>query len=304
MAERIVELLWMHLRGNLFDRALPENPDALAVLHCRISSLSCFPEEGNGAPCDAPGGRLRFEKQFLGLQQITLLPGEREVRLQGSNMVTVPTDGSWVGCKMPFIFKEMQSGRGHRRIENGLRLDTHVGYAPSEGYAAAVWQKGTLLMMFRSGAWVGSHLVRFRFEENGVEVTHENGTSYRLRCRENIGNWQNCLSQTQVGLDLLFVGLLDWGVAGAAAATVIGQAVSLLFSVEFLRTNRETVGLETGGRLMEIDREILPRLVKLGIPYAVQSAAVNLSMIFVNTLVNQVGVYAASAFGAGTSKEN
>lgn len=110
--------------------------------------------------------------------------------------------------------------------------------------------------------------------------------------------------QLSFGLDLLFAGLLDWGVAGAAAATVIGQAVSLLFSVEFLRTNRETVGLETGGRLMEVDREILPRLVKLGIPYAVQSAAVNLSMIFVNTLVNQIGVYAASAFGAGTSKEN
>ena len=35
-------------------------------------------------------------------------------------------------------------------------------------------------------------------------------------------------------LDLLFTGLLGWGVAGSACATIIGQAVSFLFSLYYL----------------------------------------------------------------------
>ena len=37
----------------------------------------------------------------------------------------------------------------------------------------------------------------------------------------------------------------------------------------------------------------------MGIPFAVQSAAINISMMFVNSLVNTVGVYASAVFGAG-----
>lgn len=100
-------------------------------------------------------------------------------------------------------------------------------------------------------------------------------------------------------LDLLFTGYLGWGVAGAAAATVIGQGISLIFSVTFLRRNREQIGLSEKMRLFSVDKQMLRMLIKLGIPYAVQTAAVNLSMIFVNRLVNSLGVYPSAAFGVG-----
>ena len=100
-------------------------------------------------------------------------------------------------------------------------------------------------------------------------------------------------------LDLLFTGYLGWGVAGAAAATVIGQAISLIFSVSFLYRNREEMGLNQRLGLRQVDRQVMGTLLKLAIPYSIQSAAVNLSMIFVSSLVNGLGVYASAAYGVG-----
>ena len=45
-------------------------------------------------------------------------------------------------------------------------------------------------------------------------------------------------SAVNLVLDLLFTGYLGWGVAGAAAATILGQAVSFLFSLVFLYRRR------------------------------------------------------------------
>lgn len=100
-------------------------------------------------------------------------------------------------------------------------------------------------------------------------------------------------------LDLLFTGYLGWGVAGAAAATVIGQAISLIFSVSFLYKNRAEIGLDQKIGLRSVDRDMMKKLIRLGIPYAIQSAAVNLSMIFVSSLINSLGVFASAAFGVG-----
>ena len=50
-------------------------------------------------------------------------------------------------------------------------------------------------------------------------------------------------------LDLLFTGYLGWGVAGAAWATVIGQAVSFLFSLYYLNRNRFAFGFDFSARL-------------------------------------------------------
>ena len=47
-----------------------------------------------------------------------------------------------------------------------------------------------------------------------------------------------------VVMTLLFVAVLDWGIAGAAWATIIGQAVSFLFSLFYLYRNREAFGFD------------------------------------------------------------
>ncbi len=104
-------------------------------------------------------------------------------------------------------------------------------------------------------------------------------------------------------LDLIAVGVLRMGVAGAALATVTGQAVSLLISVCYLYKNRERFGFDFRRESFRIDRECLGKLVKLGVPFAFQNAAISISMLFVNSFVNSYGVTASATFGTGTRIE-
>ncbi len=100
-------------------------------------------------------------------------------------------------------------------------------------------------------------------------------------------------------LDLLFTGLLGWGVAGAAYATIIGQAVSFLFSLYYLYKKREAFGFDFKKESFKPNRRYAGMIASLGTPMAIQSGFINLSMLFVNSLINVVGVEASATFGVG-----
>ena len=95
-------------------------------------------------------------------------------------------------------------------------------------------------------------------------------------------------------LDFLFTGLFGWGVAGAAWATVIGQAASFLFSVYYLYKNKKAFGFDFRKESFKIDKNYARMIVSLGTPMAIQSGCINLSMLFVNSIINQVGVVASA----------
>lgn len=106
-------------------------------------------------------------------------------------------------------------------------------------------------------------------------------------------------SAVNLVLDILFTGMMGFGVAGAAWATIIGQAVSFLFSVCFLYRNREAFGFDFR-RESFVPRKKYGRMIAaLGTPMAIQSGCINLSMLFVNAMVNNVGVVASATFGVG-----
>ena len=100
-------------------------------------------------------------------------------------------------------------------------------------------------------------------------------------------------------LDYLFTGLLGWGVAGAAWATIIGQAVSFLFSLYFLYKHKEEFGFDFCKDSFRMKKKYVKMIVDLGTPLAIQSGCINLSMLFVNSMVNDVGVVASATFGVG-----
>ena len=106
-------------------------------------------------------------------------------------------------------------------------------------------------------------------------------------------------SAVNLVLDILFTGLLGWGVAGAAWATIIGQAVSFLFSLYFLYRRREAFGFDFRKESFRINRHYAGMIFNLGTPMAIQSGCINLSMMFVNSMVNNVGVVASATFGVG-----
>lgn len=106
-------------------------------------------------------------------------------------------------------------------------------------------------------------------------------------------------SAANLVLDLLFTGLFGWGVAGAALATIIGQAISLVFAICYLYKKREEFGFDFRKESFRLAKKYVKHILSLGTPMAIQSAAINISMLFVNTMINGVGVVASATFGAG-----
>lgn len=103
-------------------------------------------------------------------------------------------------------------------------------------------------------------------------------------------------------LDIVFVIGFRMGAGGAALATVISQAVSVLSCVVFLNRNREQFGLDIRMKdFIRWDKEMLGSLVKLGAPMAIKSASVQVSKLFVNSWINSYGVE-VSAFAGIANK--
>ncbi len=106
-------------------------------------------------------------------------------------------------------------------------------------------------------------------------------------------------SAVNLVLDLLFTGILQWEVAGAAWATIIGQAVSFVFALVYLYKNKEVFGFDFRKESFRISGHYTGMILTLGTPMAIQSGAINISMLFVNSMVNDVSVVASATFGVG-----
>lgn len=96
-----------------------------------------------------------------------------------------------------------------------------------------------------------------------------------------------------VALDLLFVGLFRMGVAGAAAATVISQAISLIACVIYLKKQKFLFDFRLSSFRIVPDKAV--NIFRLGLPGAVQNAIVSGGFLLVSSITNSLGVNAASA---------
>ncbi len=102
---------------------------------------------------------------------------------------------------------------------------------------------------------------------------------------------------TNVALDLLFVPVFGWGAFGAALATVISQAMSVILCIRFMIKNNFNFNFKPSS--FRIDREQLKLIFKIGLPTCVANSVVSFSFMFVTVIVNIVGgVYASAAVGA------
>ena len=102
---------------------------------------------------------------------------------------------------------------------------------------------------------------------------------------------------TNIALDLVFVLLFRWGIAGAAAATLIAQLVSCIFcflrlrKIDFMALHRHHFrpSLSTSARLLS-----------LGCPMALQNIMIAIGGMIIQSVVNGFGV----AFLAGFTATN
>jgi putative MATE family efflux protein len=106
-------------------------------------------------------------------------------------------------------------------------------------------------------------------------------------------------SVINVIVTLVFVAGFGMGVTGAAFATVLGQTISFISALIYLYIKRESFGFDFKPKSFVPDKTKLKPLARLGIPLALQNAAVMVSMLFVNSYVNSYGVIASAVTGVG-----
>lgn len=104
---------------------------------------------------------------------------------------------------------------------------------------------------------------------------------------------------TNILLDLLFVGGLGLGAGGAAAATIIAQAVSCLSAFVYLYRHRKSFVFDFRSQSFRIIGTRLKTMLKVGVPFALQFSMLMISMLFVVALVNDFGVSASAGYGVG-----
>ncbi len=106
-----------------------------------------------------------------------------------------------------------------------------------------------------------------------------------------------CISSViNIVLDLIFVAVFSWGVAGAAIATVIAQLVSVVLCLARMSRKSERVPLDL--KKLRPDFFILKEVVLLGLPSGVQNAVISMGNIVVQANTNSFGEFAMAGAGA------
>ncbi len=103
-------------------------------------------------------------------------------------------------------------------------------------------------------------------------------------------------SAANVVLDFLFVAGFDWGVAGAALATVLGQLLSAVLAFAHLMSGRFVVQI----RLNKLwpDKKILLQIFRLGFPSGIQNSVIALANVVVQSKINAFGDFAMAGCGS------
>lgn len=102
--------------------------------------------------------------------------------------------------------------------------------------------------------------------------------------------------------NILFIVVLKLGVAGAAMTTIFSQSMAAFLTV------RRLCNLDSEYRLnlrkIRIVFDVLPEILKVGIPSAVQSMIITFSNIIVQSNINSLGVDSIAAYTAYFKVEN
>lgn len=98
-----------------------------------------------------------------------------------------------------------------------------------------------------------------------------------------------------IGLDLLFVAVFDWGVGGAAIATVIAQGVSAVYCFVVLRKIKD---VQIQKQHIYENPMLYGKLLKLAAPLAVQNVIISVGGLTVQYVVNGFGFLFVAGFTA------
>jgi len=99
-----------------------------------------------------------------------------------------------------------------------------------------------------------------------------------------------------IGLDLLFIVKLGWGIEGAAFATIIAQGVAFMVAVFYLNRNHELIRFNL--KEFAFDGEIFKQTLRIGLPTGMQHTFVALGMMALMGIVNGFGTDVVAGYTA------
>jgi putative MATE family efflux protein len=101
-----------------------------------------------------------------------------------------------------------------------------------------------------------------------------------------------------VVLDLVFVVVFKWGIAGAAWATVIAQGLSFIGVMLKLNISNELVKLDF--QKLAFNKKMFWASLRLGLPTGIQQSLVGLGMSVLSSIVNAFGTDVMAGYGAAS----
>ena len=102
-------------------------------------------------------------------------------------------------------------------------------------------------------------------------------------------------SVLNIFLDLLFVLVFHWGIAGVAYATIIAQFISAGATLAVLLRTRDVYRFSF--RDLCLDGNLLGQIFRVGLPTAIQSIITSFSNIFVQSYINFFGATVMAGWG-------
>lgn len=99
-----------------------------------------------------------------------------------------------------------------------------------------------------------------------------------------------------IALDLLFILVFEWGIEGAARATVISQGIGMCVALAYVNNTHPLLSIKKQDMLF--DAKLFKESLKIGLPTSVQQCAIALGLIALLGIVNSFGTNTLTAYGA------
>jgi putative MATE family efflux protein len=105
-----------------------------------------------------------------------------------------------------------------------------------------------------------------------------------------------------IGLDLIFVPVFHWGVAGVAYATVISEALVFIVQILYLNKYHRVVKFSFHG--LKFDYPVFMKSIRIGLPTGFQQTFVAMGMVALYWVVNRFGIDATAAYSVAVRIDN
>jgi len=99
-------------------------------------------------------------------------------------------------------------------------------------------------------------------------------------------------------LVLLFVGVFKWGVAGAAYATLIANAIAFGLAIYWLNKTHKLIRIAITG--LHFDREIFRKSINIGLPTGIQQTLVAMGALALMGIVNKFGTNVIAGYSVAS----